>query len=371
MNLLIFVHSLSSGGAERVTANLANHWVGKGWQVTVVTIADTSLDFYQLHPAVRRIYLNLAEESSNALAAVCNNLKRIHALRNVLKEVRPQVALGMMTTASVLLAFAGRGLPCLATIGAERNHPPQLPVGPFWERLRSIAYGWLDALTVQAEESRSWFLQHSKARHIVVIPNAVQLPLPVQQPLLAPQEVLRGGSRTILAVGRLEVQKGFDLLIDAFAQLTPQHPDWDLVILGEGRQRAALESQIARLALVDRVRLPGRVGNVSTWYSLVDIYVMSSRFEGFPNTLIEAMAHGLPVVSFDCDTGPRDIIRHEQDGLLVLNGDVSALKVALNRLMVNEVLRKQFGVNSLQITNRFSTEKVLSLWENLFAEIRR
>jgi glycosyltransferase involved in cell wall biosynthesis len=171
--------------------------------------------------------------------------------------------------------------------------------------------------------------------------QSVQYPLPVAEPVLAPESLISAERKLLLAVGRLDVQKGFDLLLESFAQLLSRYPTWDLVILGEGSQRTALADQLIRLGLQGRAKLPGLAGNIGDWYSRADLYVMSSRFEGFPNTLAEAMAHGCPPISFDCDTGPRDLIRHEYDGLLVeANGDVLALTQALDRLMGSEDQRK-------------------------------
>lgn len=370
MKLLIFIHSLSSGGAERVTANLANHWASKGWQITIVTLASKSLDFYQLDPEVRRIALDLAGDSGNPVSAIANSLRRILALRRVLRQVQPDLALAMMTTANILLAMAAFGLRRLVTVGSERTHPPQIPLGRLWEGLRSWWYGRLTALTALTSESREWLLQKTGARNVAVIPNAVLWPLPIQPPLLSVQLIYTEGLKILLAVGRLSEEKRFDLLISSFAALTQQHPDWNLIILGEGNQRAALEQQVAQAGLAHRIRLPGRAGNVGDWYSAADLYVMSSRFEGFPNTLVEAMAHGLPAVSFDCDTGPRDIIRHEVDGLLVPNGDVAALVQALGRLMADESLRRQFGANAIEARERFSIKRTAAMWEQLFEEVK-
>jgi len=126
-----------------------------------------------------------------------------------------------------------------------------------------------------------------------------------------------GHRRIVLAVGRFTKVKGFDLLIKAFAGIAIAYADWDLVILGEGPERSDLEAQVEALGLGHRVKLPGRAGNMPDWYARADLFVMSSHFEGFPLVLVEAMAHGCPAVSFDCDTGPRDIIRDEMDGRLV------------------------------------------------------
>ena len=369
MNILFFIHSMHSGGAERVTANLANHWVEKGWQVTVVTLTSTAQDFYQLHPAVQRIALDLAGQSGGVLAAIVNNLRRVRALRRVLQQVQPDVALAMMSTANILLALAAMGLKNLVTVGSERIYPPRIPLGLAWETLRAYFYGHLYAVVALTEESATWLREHTRARYIPVIPNAVSWPLPMQAPYLSFPE-RANGQYVLLVVGRLAGQKGFDLLLPAFQNLAPCFPDWQLVILGDGPDRPALKAQIASAGLADRISLPGRAGNVGQWYAAADLYVMSSRFEGFPNTLVEAMGYGVPAISFDCDTGPRDIIRHGADGLLVPTGDIRALEAALRRLMTDKDLRMCFRTRAVEVRERFSLERIARIWEDIFSKAR-
>lgn len=369
MNLLIFTGSLWCGGAERVAANLANHWADKGWNVSIVTLASVEMDFYELHPTVRRITLNLARDSGNPLAAVVNNLRRITTLRRVLRAVQPDIALAMMVSANVLLALAAIGMRDITTIGSEHIHPPQSPLGTVWATLQAGLYGHLAAVTALTKESSAWLRQHTRSRKIAVIPNAAPFPLPEQEPCLEPPN-LPEGRCMLLAVGRLAEGKGFGLLIETFSRLAQDFPDWMLVILGEGPDREALEHQVQSVGLVGRIRLPGQAGNVSRWYKAADLYVMSSQFEGFGNTLAEAMTHGLPVVSFDCDTGPRNIIRHGMDGLLVPACDTNALEGALRGMMADPSLRHRFAQKAVEARERFSIEKIAAMWEGLFEELR-
>lgn len=369
MRLLIFIYSMSSGGAERVSASLANHWAAKGWEVTIVTLSQKSLDFYELHPAVKRTALELAGESANVLAGLWQNIRRVLALRRVLRQVQPDIALGMMTTANVLLALAAWGLPTLRTVGAEHNHPPQLPLGYLWETLRSHTYGLLNAVTALSSEGRDWIKKNTNAQRISVIPNAVTWPLSGQEPRISPGALRQSERRVLLAVGRLQAQKGFDWLVEAFSKLADKHFDWDLVILGEGPLRATLDKQVLESGLGRRIFLPGLAGNVGEWYENADLFVMSSRFEGFPMTLVEAMAHGLAAVSFDCDTGPRDIIRHELDGLLVSPGNVTELTAALDCLASDTLMRQRFAERAVEVRERFSMERIAGMWEELFEDI--
>lgn len=186
-------------------------------------------------------------------------------------------------------------------------------------------------------------------------------------PVLPVEHFVPQDRRLLLAVGRLSVEKGFRDLLESFGTLAPQFLLWDLVILGEGPERPRLMQQVASEGLEHRVWLPGRAGNIGDWYERADLYVMTSRFEGFPNTLAEAMAYGCAAISYDCDTGPRDIIRHEQNGLLVTPvGDVPALIRALDRLMANDTERKQMAARAKEIRERYSMSGILKLWDGLF-----
>jgi glycosyltransferase involved in cell wall biosynthesis len=326
-------------------------------------------DFYPLHPAVTRITLNMARESKTTRAALVNNLRRIHALRRTLGTVKPDIALGMMSSANIILALAAARLPGLATLGAERTYPPRLALDRPWEFLRAHVYHQLDSVVAQTDESATWLRRHTHARRVDVIPNAAHRLSPFDVPRLTARPA---GKRphTLLAVGRLEAVKGFDLLLTVFSRLAGRFSDWQLVIVGDGSQREALQLQLAALGLEGRVTLPGRSANVTQWYQISDLYVMTSRYEGFPNALCEAMAYGLPAVSFDCDTGPRDIIRHDVDGLLVPVEDVAALESALSRMMGDAELRETYSARASEVSERFSQERIYGLWETLFKELQ-
>lgn len=369
MKILIFLNSLAGGGTERAAAVLANFWARRQWEVTVLTLAPESEDFYRLHPAITRISLNLSGASSNALDGLLQNARRVRALRRILRRLRPVVALSMMSTPNVLLAFAAQGIPQLCTIGSEHCYPPHAPLGRMWSALRRTMYGRLSALVALTGECAAWIEQHSGATHVPVIPNAAIWPLPDNPPRITPQPLCAPGRRLVLAVGRLNPVKNFGALVNAFAALADKYPDWDLVILGEGPERPALEAAIRGRGAQARIFLPGIAGNVGEWYARADLFAMTSHSEGFPVALAEALAHGLPAVSFDCNTGPRDIIRHGIDGLLVPAGDSAALIQALERVMGDAHFREQLAARAPEARERFSIEKITRMWEDLFTEL--
>lgn len=366
MHLLFVLYSLGAGGAERVTSTLANYWALQGHDVSVVTFTASTVDFYVLDPPIRRISLNLASASIGPGSAVRANFGRALALRRVLTQQQPDVAIAMMPTANTLLAIAALGLPGLVTLGSERIHPPELSIGRFWGVLRWCSYALLDAVVAQTDRSAAWIRHHTLARRVVVIENPLS-PLPLTKPpLISPLTLIAPHKQVLLAVGRLEYQKGFDLLLDAFARVARRHLHWQLVILGEGNDRPALERLRLIARLEDRVVLPGRVGNVSDWYDRADLFVLSSRFEGFPNVLAEAMAAGLSVVSTDCPTGPADLVRDGVNGRLVPVDDAVALAEALDGLMANGMARQALGSEARQLSSRLALGRIATRWERLF-----
>ncbi|MGH8118890.1 MAG: glycosyltransferase, partial [Rhodanobacteraceae bacterium] len=176
---------------------------------------------------------------------------------------------------------------------------------------------------------------------------------------------------TLLAVGRLSPEKGFDLLIEAFAQVAERHRDWHLRILGEGPLRTDLEWRIAARGLGNRIAMPGFDADVREAMRAADLFVLSSRYEGFPNALLEAMAEGTACVSFDCDAGPRELIEHARNGWLVPAGDVPALAAALDALMRDAGTRARLGRCARGVVATYALPAILGQWNALVASVLR
>jgi glycosyltransferase involved in cell wall biosynthesis len=369
MRIAIIIYSLGSGGAERVTAILSRHWSNAGHEVKVITWASEANDFYSLDANVEKESLYLAAASRHPWSAFVSNIRRVRALRKSLMIFRADVAIGMMSTAGAVLAMASLRR-AWVSLGAERIHPPFEPLPRLWHLIRRVSYYLLDAVVVQTDETARWTKAHTLAKFIRVIPNPLIWPLEARNPTLLPNDIRPPERFIILAVGRLMPQKGFDRLIEAFAKLHADHLSWDLVILGAGPDKQSLERQRDRLGLNDRVFLPGRAGNVGDWYERASIFAMTSLFEGFPNALLEAMAYGLPVISTDCDTGPRDLIEHDVNGLLVPLGDQDAFAAALRQLVEDDHLRTRLSNKACEITEKYGVEYISEQWLRLFGEVR-
>lgn len=369
MKLAFLVSSLGPGGAERVAATLCNAWVSQGHQVILIpTYSGGGKSFYELDTRVKLRFLAREVGVSSISKRGKSYYQRLMALRNLLRQYKPNLILSFLPNVNVAAVLATRGMR-VPLIVCERTYPPQLPLSWVWSLLRRWTYPLASRVTVLTSEGLDWLRREIPSAHGVVLPNPLLYPLPVKAPLLVPAAVVANERNVLLAVGRMSEEKGFKGLIGAFASLAGQHPQWDMVILGDGPQREELEQLVQDKGLAGRVLLPGRAGNVGAWYERAALYVLSSRVEGFPNSLGEAMAHGCAAVSFDCDTGPRDLIRHEVDGLLVPPGDVVALAQSLGRLMQDDALRAQMASRALEVRSRYSMPRVLGMWDELFADV--
>lgn len=362
MKITFFIYSLSGGGAERVTAHLAAHW-SKQHNVTIVTCAAQQENAYEVPEGVTVKYLDMASKSTSTLSGLVNNAKRIQKLRQYVKDAKPDVLISMMTTSNIIAAHACTGLP-VKVIGSERNFPKHNPLGLMWENIRKFSYSKLDLLISQTEAAKIWLETNTNAKQVVTIKNPIVLPLPTQSPAVMPPP--KGNEVLILAVGRLTAVKQFNHLIEVFSQLKDSHPQCRLVIVGAGELQSTLEKQIEELGLTSMATIQTRVGNIGDWYRYCDILAMTSFSEGFPNTLIEGMAHGKAVISYDCEAGPGEIIQHEKTGILVKPNNTEALQHELSRLVTDESFRLQLGENAKHIASELHIEKIAEQWASHF-----
>lgn len=366
MRIAFLIRSLTGGGAERVCVLLANGLAAKGHEVTVVTVKPESEDAYTLAPQVQRVVLNASLDTPRRQESVLGkNWGLLTAIRQTTKNLAPQVVVSFvhMVNIRVVLALLWAGVPVIVT---EHNDSKHSTLHAFWRLTRRLVYPWASHLVSVSEGVDEDFAWMAPTRRSVIY-NPVLIPGPSTRPDAGPRA--DEGPLWLLAMGRLVPQKGFDLLIQAFGQLAEDHPRWHLRILGEGEERANLEAQIRRAGLEERVSLPGFVSDPDILLGSGDLFVVSSRWEGFCLALAEAMAAGLPAVSFDCPSGPSELITHEHDGLLVEPENVEALTEALDQMMTDSALRETFGARARQSVARFSVERIVAQWELLLGEM--
>lgn len=353
------LQGLGAGGSERIVSLVSSHLAEKGWTVTIFAFEDVSATpYYRHHQAVRIVQLGLKARKMGPFSSIGALFARASALRAGFKNASPDLIVSFLTRTNVMSVIAARGLR-IPVVVSERNNPELQTVGPVWERLRRWTYPRAVGLITMTRGAMEYFPKRMRRREWV-IPNPAVLP--------AAARAHRPEGRTICAVGRMVPQKGFDMLLDAFALLAAGHPEWNLVIWGDGPDRPALLDQRSKLGLDDRVSLPGITNTPGAWLADADMFVLSSRFEGWGLVLGEAMAAGLPVVSFDCKWGPAEMITHEESGLLVPDGNVAALAQELGRLCSDEPLRARLGVAAHMAMKRFSPDHVLAHWHQVLED---
>ena len=359
MKLTLISASFKAGDSERVVSNLANYWAAFGWKITLITFDRVSdYPFYDLDPRIELRPLGIDGHNRRSL------WHQIIAIRKAIKTSRPNVVISFVNTTNILTLLACLGLK-IPTIVTEHAHPAVGELSKMERFLQKWTYRRANLVTVQTYSGLSCFpaVQGYKT---AVLSNPIEIPdSDTMESLFFTDE------RHLLASGQLIPQKGFDLLIKAFAKTYAKHPEWILTILGEGEMRAELEDLCLQLRLEKVVRMPGAIKNIDPYLRKADIFALSSRFDGFPVTLGKAMACGVPVVATDCLSGPREMIHHDVDGLLVAPDSVSALVTGLNALMSDPAKRQQFAHYAPSIIDRFGADRVMGMWNSAIKQVAR
>lgn len=362
MRLALVISSLVMGGAERVITHLATGWANQGVDVHLITLANPNTDFYSLPPSVNRIALNLMKDSANPLQAVGNNYKRIMMLREQFKQLKPHAVISFMDATNVLALLANMGLG-IPTVISERTNPAKYrsDLGMIWDNLRRFTYPKAKAIVAVSRSTAKQISAMMPKSLVEVIPNPVFYHEQDQSSKSEPK------APTVITMGRLVPLKNFDLLIRSFAKCLDSQPEWKLNILGEGPQRGALESLIRELDLAQNIRLLGAVKEPAPILAQADIFALCSSFEGFSNSLVEAMACKLPIICTREAGG--EIVINKGQGLLVPEGDLDALTKSLRLLMGDQALRERLGDSAQQSVNKYLLPNVINQWNELLAKV--
>lgn len=370
--VVLYLDSLKLGGAERVTLRLANWLHAAGWQPLLLTRKPTSWDFYPVPEGIIRS----TEQADPLWMQRLGPLAlpwRLQRLRNWIREEQITLVIGMTTIPSIkiLLAIVGLGIPCVIS---ERNYPPMKRLGLSWRLLRRLTYPWATLHLVQTDVVGRWLRLHMGAKDQLLLPNPVIWPLPTLKPKVDPNSWLAQvgvdvNDPVILAVGTKAHQKGFDRLVGWFRELAPQHPRLQLVIVGlavgtyHGRDQ---QQDLCRLLandhlLRDRLHFPGPVGNLQQWYERAQLFVLSSRYEGFPNVLLEAMASGCCCIASDCPQGPAELIQDSVNGRLIPETASTQLWVnTMDELLRQPIRRQRLGAAAQAVRDRYDPERLSS-----------
>ena len=362
-----------AGGVERVLTLKANYFAEHfGYDITIIlTDGDGKPLFYPLSDKVKVLNLNIGFEE----LWTCSFVKKIFVYLNKqrlykkkveaeLMRIRPDITVSLLRREINFISSIKDGSRKIGELHVNRANYRNFEAGDanfiknlfakFWMRSLVAKLKRLDRFVVLTNEDKQAWPELS---NVIAIPDPLSF-VPTQKSELT--------QKRVIAVGRYVYQKGFDLLLQAWASVEKLHPDWQLAIFGDG-DRTPYQQQAMQLRLdPQRCQLNGPTSNIQQEYANSSLFVFSSRFEGFGMVLVEAMACGLPVISFACPCGPKDIVKHGEDGLLVENGNVEALAAALSQLMGNEALRRSMSVAAQNNVQRFGMQQIAERWRTVF-----
>jgi len=354
--LAFYINGLGKGGAERVVVNLSGYFVQKGYEVVLVTSRYREDEFAQPEGTKRIISETIEPGSMNPVSYFC---RRFRNIRLIWKAERPDVLVCFIGKCNVIGLITSWGLKIPVYVSV-RSDPNQEYASKLMRLLSKTLFARAKGIIVQTEDAGNYFPKYLRNK-TVILPNSLD------ERFLVPRfEGIRRNE--IVSVGRLDENKNQKMLIDAFAALSGDYPDWQLKIYGDGTHnvstRGQLEQQIHKLHLENRVSLMGRHADIPEQIWKSRIYVLTSNFEGMPNALLEAMALGLACIATDCPCGgPGTVIRDGENGLLIPVGDEQALEEALRKVMDNPALEERLGKNAHKLGEELAPERVNRAWE--------
>ncbi len=349
MKILFVINTLSSGGAERVLSELANYFADVyNYDTYILTISKYE-DFYEISKNIKLIKLNI----ENNKYSIINSFERVSKLVKSINKIKPDIIISFMTSTNIESIIASKLLK-IPIIISERANPTTSALGK-WRYLRKMLYPFANSIVCQTRDVALFYKNYQN--NIKIIPNSLKR---FDEKILKRENV-------ILSVGRLDYLKGFDLLIKSFSNINSKN--WKLFIVGDGEYRKNLEIMVEYLNLSDKIYFLGKQKDIESYYKKASIFVLSSRTEGFPNVLCEAMANGVATISFDCDFGPRDIIKNGVDGVLVPAENTELLGKEIEKLINSPKLREKLGKKALKINSILSIDKIANEWKDLIFSI--
>lgn len=349
MKVTFVIPSMSGGGAERVISILANELIKRGMEISILMTAGSECA-YELDPAVR--VFQTGERTDGSMR---KRMGRLSKMRTYLKKNRNDILVAFEPDAAFWCSIAKAGLR-ISMISSERNDPASFGKN----RARKIAYEYSDRIVFQTEEARDFFSKRIRKKGCIIAN-------PLGENLPAPYTGER--KKTIVCVGRLEIQKNHAVLLRAFAGFARDYPDYTLHLYGKGSLEDSLKELATHLEIERKVIFEGFRKNVLREIRDAGMFVLSSDYEGISNSLLEAMAVGLPVISTDCPCGgSRLCIRDGVNGYLVPVGDASSLSAAMARLAADGENSARMGREAVRIRSIFSVDNIVSQWVELLTE---
>lgn len=352
MKILFVIHGLRSGGAERVLIMLANHLVTIGYQVSVL-IFTIEEPFYDIHSSIKLIKIEHTSDKKVFFPKLKFIFARVNLLRKIFKNENPDIVISFITMMNIYSIVAAKLARKKIIVSEHTNYTVySKSISGF---IRKLVYPFANFVIVLTNYDKE---KYTYDKNVHVIKNPL---------VLSNNYTNCVKEKIVLGVGTLIPLKGFDMLIKAFSKL--EENEWKLVILGEGPEREVLHNLIDELGLKDKVSLPGITKDVERYYKKASIFVLSSRIEGFPGVLCEAMGYGCPSIAFDCLTGPREIIEDKVTGILVEPENIEKLSYEIQSLVDNRKYREMLSSNSKKILDELDIKIIIKKWIKVIEDI--
>lgn len=344
--IVFLIGSMRRGGAERVISILANSYADIGWEVDILTLLDHS-NHYDLNKNIN--FKPICREGKSRIRQLPYWIKSI---RKYVRENKPDRVVSFIARINVITIFSCIGLRQQILV-SERNDPASDGRSAFVRFATHLLYPLAHSVVFQTKWAQSCF-SNKIQRKSVIIPNPINISV----------EASNVKEKKIVAVGRLLDQKNHRMLIDAFKEIYELHPEYKLYIYGEGKLREALSEQIKKLKLSEAVFLPGNVSKIHERIKDAEIFVLSSKYEGLSNALLEAMMMGLPCISTEC-AGANEVIKNGKNGLLIPIGDKEKLIEAMEKLILEEDFTRSLGEEAKRTSSSFNSTNVLKQWKTI------
>ena len=354
MRILFVIDSLGHmGGAEKVLTMLANYFVSKEIDVRILTLKASGI-LFDVNDNIKVIGSEEIKKKGFMFDKFTMFVKQIWSINKVIRQENPDIVISFISAANILSIIASK-IAKVPIVISEHSSYHRGVSGRFWKILRRLTYPFADKAIILTNEDKPKY-------HYVKDVSIIRNPLILENNHLNIER-----QKIILGVGRLEKVKGFDMLIKAFSKI--DNEGWKLLIAGEGSERNTLQNMVDNLNISDKVQLLGLKNNMELYYRKSSIYVLSSRSEGFPGGLCEALGYGCACIAFDCPTGPKEIISDGVNGVLVEKNSVDMLSYEMEKMMKNDSIRTRFSKEAVAISEKLDIEIIGDTWLSVFNNI--
>lgn len=349
------------GGIERIIVNTANLFTDKGHSVTLLVLDEKAGSFYPINNQVKAIHESLSfgiTPEGNVITRKIKLLTDVLKLRKLIKQLKPDIVIATEYPFSIAAVLSGAGA-TTKLISWEHHHFYELKRNSFWQKAFTYTYPRLKKIVCLNTDEQKLYDEINTSTTVIpnfIIPNAI---------------LSNHSAKRIITIGRLTSVKGIDLLLPVAKEILNNNPDWEWKIIGEGEMMGQVQDFIIRENLQQKLIIQKPISHdVSKEYADASLYVMTSQHECFPMTLLEAQSAGLPVISFDCDTGPRHIIKNGSSGILVPVQNIQQLINAIQMLIDDPEKRMKMSNVAKENASRFAPEKIYEKWQTLFYSLK-